>query len=117
MTDATHDEHLRSWVESADRHAEFPVQNLPFGIFAPAGGRPRGGIAIGDSILDVGGLASGSFVGMGATPKLNSLTLSAFNFALSSAMSDWLMPSPDLTSLSGLSFWPGYISIYFRPSS
>jgi fumarylacetoacetase len=54
--DATHDPGLRSWVASANGHAEFPIQNLPVGIFSPPGGPRRGGIAIGDAILDVGGL-------------------------------------------------------------
>jgi fumarylacetoacetase len=54
--DATHDPHLESWVTSANGHKEFPIQNLPLGIFSLAGGAPRGGIAIGDSILDVGAL-------------------------------------------------------------
>ncbi len=40
-------------MASAHGHAEFPVQNLPFGVFSPPGGAPRGGVAIGDSILDL----------------------------------------------------------------
>src|SRR5882757_10650934 len=57
MMDTTHDMRLPCWVTSANGHEQFPIQNLPVGIFAPRGGRPRGGIAIGDSILDVGRLA------------------------------------------------------------
>ena len=53
MTDATHDASRRSWVASANGHAEFPIQNLPFGVFSPLGDRPRGGVAIGDAILDL----------------------------------------------------------------
>ena len=53
MTDATHDASRRSWVASANGHAEFPIQNLPFGVFSPRGGRPRGGVAIGEAILDL----------------------------------------------------------------
>ncbi len=53
MTDHTHDAARRSWVASANGHAEFPLQNLPLGIFSPRGGGPRGGVAIGDAILDV----------------------------------------------------------------
>jgi fumarylacetoacetase len=52
-TDHTHDPGLRSWVTSANGHAEFPIQNLPFGVFSPLAGAPRGGIAIGDMILDL----------------------------------------------------------------
>jgi fumarylacetoacetase len=53
-TDETHDSGRHSWVASANGHAEFPIQNLPLGIFtSPQGGTPRGGIAIGDKILDL----------------------------------------------------------------
>jgi fumarylacetoacetase len=43
-----------SWVTSANGHPDFPLQNLPHGIFSPAGEMPRGGVAIGDYIFDVG---------------------------------------------------------------
>ena len=51
----THDPELRSWVESADSpHGDFPIQNLPFGIFSrPGDSERRVGVAIGDQILDV----------------------------------------------------------------
>lgn len=55
--DETHDARRTSWVPSADGHAEFPVQNLPLGVFSPEDGRRRGGIAIGDEILDLAALA------------------------------------------------------------
>jgi len=55
--DETHDPGASSWVEGATEHAEFPVQNLPLGIFAPAGQEPRAGTAIGDRILDLRALA------------------------------------------------------------
>ena len=58
MTDPTHDVNLRCWVPSADGHAQFPIQNLPLGVFAPAGARPRGGMAIGDAIIDLSALAA-----------------------------------------------------------
>jgi fumarylacetoacetase len=58
MIDATHDTNLRCWVPSADGHAQFPIQNLPLGVFAPPGARPRGGMAIGDYIIDLAGLAA-----------------------------------------------------------
>ena len=53
MTDATHDAKRRSWVESANGHPDFPIQNLPFGIYNKPGERPRGGIAIGHDIFDL----------------------------------------------------------------
>jgi fumarylacetoacetase len=57
IIDETHDSTRRSWVESAREHLEFPIQNLPLGVFSPEGKAPRGGIAIGDMILDLPALA------------------------------------------------------------
>lgn len=48
---------LRSWLDSANLpDTDFPVQNLPYGVFRRRGtGEPfRVGVAIGDAILDVG---------------------------------------------------------------
>jgi len=53
---ATHDPARRSWVESANGpDTEFPIQNLPFGVFDDGRGR-RAGAAIGDRIADLGAL-------------------------------------------------------------
>src|SRR6185437_11411505 len=52
----THRVELASWVESAQTPgSDFPIQNLPFGVFARAGRHEaaRVGVAIGDQILDV----------------------------------------------------------------
>lgn len=57
MIDHSHDPDARSWVEGADAHTDFPVQNLPFGVFSPGGGPPRIGTAIGDWRLDLAALA------------------------------------------------------------
>lgn len=54
--DETHDEHLESWVASANvADADFPIQNLPFGRFRRAGSAEpwRIGVAIGDQVLDL----------------------------------------------------------------
>jgi len=56
--DETHDPRLRSWIAGADGHPDFPIQNLPFGIFAPRDGEPRAGAAIGDFILDLNAIAA-----------------------------------------------------------
>jgi fumarylacetoacetase len=56
---ATHDPSLRSWVGSANQvGTDFPLQNLPFAVFRRKDhGQPfRGGIAIGDQILDLAAL-------------------------------------------------------------
>jgi len=43
---------LKSWVGSANGHPDFPLENLPFGVFRRAG-RGHIGVAIGDEILDL----------------------------------------------------------------
>ena len=57
MSDHTHDAAATCWVEGADDHLEFPVQNLPLGVFSPSGGAPRIGTAIGDRVVDLTALA------------------------------------------------------------
>jgi len=56
--DETHDPALQSWVGSANGHPDFPIQNLPLGVFSLGPREPRIGVAIGDSVLDLHGLAS-----------------------------------------------------------
>jgi fumarylacetoacetase len=56
--DFTHDPSARSWVEGADDHKDFPIQNLALGHFSPPSKQsPRIGVAIGDRILDLKGAA------------------------------------------------------------
>ena len=65
--DETHDPARRSFVQSANGHADFPIQNLPLGIFSSASGEPRVGVAIGDHILDLkAAVASALFAGEAA---------------------------------------------------
>ena len=64
MIDETHAPGRRSWVASAQGHPHFPIQNLPLCVFSPPGGGPRGGVGIGDSILDLAAaLEAGLFSG------------------------------------------------------
>lgn len=45
---------LKSWVESANSaDTEFPLNNLPYGVFSTPGVAPHCGVAIGDRIMDV----------------------------------------------------------------
>jgi fumarylacetoacetase len=53
LLDETHDPARTSWVASANGHADFPVQNLPLGVFSADGTPRRIGVAIGDFILDL----------------------------------------------------------------
>lgn len=74
----------RSWVEHANGHRDFPLQNLPLGIFSRPGQAPRSGVAIGDAILDLEAvLAAGLFNGVAkaAVEAMQGGALNAF-FAL-----------------------------------
>jgi len=99
----THDPALRSWVESANQaDSDFPIQNLPFAVFRRQGSSEafRGGVAIGEQILDLAALAAAgvfsgeaaSAVQVGARDKLNDLMAlgqpawSALRLALSRAL-------------------------------
>jgi len=52
MSSPTIDPSKRSWV-NVPEGSDFPIQNLPFGIFSPFGRHPRVGVAIGESVLDI----------------------------------------------------------------
>ncbi|WP_087747282.1 MULTISPECIES: fumarylacetoacetase [unclassified Acidovorax] len=84
LLNETHDPLLRSWVASANAAgADFPIQNLPFAVFRRQGRTEpwRGGVAIGDQIIDLAALAgAGVFSGeaavavqAAANDKLNAL--------------------------------------------
>jgi fumarylacetoacetase len=75
MIDETHDPARVSWVESANDHPDFPIQNLPLGIFSPSGEGPRAGSAVGDRILDLRGLAGQGLLGVEAAAVLGDVTL------------------------------------------
>jgi len=99
----THDPGLKSWVASANGPGrDFPIQNLPFGVFRRAGTNEpfRGGAAIGNQIVDLGAAhAAGAFSGLaargaaaGSAPTLNEFMAmgpqawSALRLALSRAL-------------------------------
>ena len=103
LLNETHDPALRSWVASAQAAGnDFPIQNLPFAVFRRAGRHEawRGGVAIGDQIVDLAAVAaSGVFTGLAAQAvqaaaqdKLNALMAlgapawSALRLALSRAL-------------------------------
>jgi len=105
---ATHAADLRSWVESANEPGtDFPIQNLPYGVFSPTGERAaarRVGVAIGDFILDVTAAVQAGLVppSPAATacesPTLNSLMQlgRGDQSALRSALSDLLTHDPEV---------------------
>ena len=57
MIDETHRADLRSWVESANESGtDFPIQNLPLGVFRLGGIAPRVGVRIGTHVVPVDAL-------------------------------------------------------------
>ncbi|MGH6632731.1 fumarylacetoacetase [Sphingopyxis sp.] len=75
--DETHDPARTSWVESANGHRDFPVQNLPYGIFAPEDGDLRAGAAIGDAVLDLRATAAAGLLPEAAAVACDGDTLNA----------------------------------------
>jgi fumarylacetoacetase len=65
----SHADAPRSWIASANGHGDFPLSNLPLGIFSLDGDTPRGAVAIGDLLLDLRALV--------ATGVLSDLALQA----------------------------------------
>ena len=51
------DPSLKSWVP-VPAGSDFPIQNLPFGIFKTNDSAPRVGVAIGESVLDLSAIAA-----------------------------------------------------------
>jgi fumarylacetoacetase len=113
MLNETHDPALRSWVASANAPgADFPLQNLPFSLFRRRGSGEsfRGGVAIGDRIVDLpAAAASGAFSGAAlealqaaSRDKLNDLMAlgpaawSALRLALSRALREGAAEQPGL---------------------
>lgn len=82
--DHTHNPAASSWVPGADEHPDFPVQNLPLGIFSRGGGEPRIGTAIGDQVLDLAALADARVLPDVVTDALQQRTLNVL-FALPGA--------------------------------
>jgi fumarylacetoacetase len=78
--DETHRADLVSWIESAqDTATDFPVQNLPLGLFRTGTGMRRPGIAIGDGVLD---LAAAAEAGLFDAPSARLIELSIGDGAL-----------------------------------
>ncbi|MGX5172647.1 fumarylacetoacetase [Aliikangiella sp. IMCC44653] len=111
----THDPALTSWVESANQeNCDFPIQNLPFAVFKRANSQEafRGGVAIGDQVLDLAAAKnSGVFSGIAQqaieacdAPELNQFmgmgkaVWSELRAALSKALASGSSAQADLES-------------------
>lgn len=64
---------LLSWVESANTsECEFPLNNLPYGVFSVNGDEPRCGVAIGEYILNLQALESSGLIALSQSPLFDS---------------------------------------------
>jgi fumarylacetoacetase len=84
----TNDPTLRSFVPVA-AEAHFSIQNLPYGVFRPAGLAPRVGVAIGDFVLDLAVLEERGFFDGTSPISRRVFAQSALNDFLALGRSAW----------------------------
>jgi fumarylacetoacetase len=78
VTTQPNDPSLRSFI-SVDPASDFPIQNLPFGVFSARDGlAPRVGVAIGDFVLDLWELEQDSRLDIGPLGVFSGSSLNAF---------------------------------------
>ena len=58
--------------------SDFPLQNLPYGVFQPQGAAARVGVAIGEQVLDLAALEAAGVLQAGSEPVFNQASLNAF---------------------------------------
>jgi len=60
---------IKSWVKSANASdGNFPLNNLPYGVFSVAGDEPRCCVAIGDMVLDLAQLEADGLLSVSDEP-------------------------------------------------
>jgi fumarylacetoacetase len=89
---------MKSWIEAANApDCDFPLQNLPYGVFSQGEEAPRCCTAIGDQVLDLAALEGAGLVrAPGEAPVFNKPELNAF-MALGPAA--WASVRDQLTAL------------------
>jgi fumarylacetoacetase len=91
-TNKTHAPDLSSWVESANAgDCDFPIQNLPFAIFRRTGSTEafRGGVAIGDQVVDLAALGNAGFINGDAGQALANCNKPTLNDLMGMAPKYW----------------------------
>ena len=92
MLNATHNPQARSWLASANAAGcDFPIQNLPFGVFKRRGSSEvfRGGVAIGDQIVDLAALAQAQVLSGDAARAVQAAAGSKLNPLLALGAPAW----------------------------
>ena len=88
----THDPALRSWVASANQaQTDFPIQNLPFAVFRRQGSAEayRGGVAIGDQILDLAAVAARGVLSGAAAAAVQAASGDSLNALMALGQPAW----------------------------
>jgi fumarylacetoacetase len=96
----------RSWVESANSAStDFPLANLPCGVFSTANGGPRCGVAIGGLVLDVAALEAEGVIALPGGPYLDQ---PRWNPLMAAGPKVWAALRARLTELlaEGSEAWP-----------
>ena len=102
---STHDPARRSWLDSANTQlTDFPLQNLPYGVFRAAGTGPRIGVAIGTHIFDLAAAASAGLLLEGAASACQQTTLNAL---MALGAPTWSALRARLSELLGADSCPG----------
>lgn len=80
--------------------SHFPLQNLPYGVFAPAGGPPRVGAAIGEFVLDLAAVAeTGLLAGLGWSARREWFAAGSLNPFMAAGPLAWRQVRARLTGL------------------
>ena len=69
--------YTQSFIVVAE-NSDFPLQNLPYGVFQPQGEHARVGVAIGTEVLDLAALEAAGLLPTGAQNVFGQTTLKAF---------------------------------------
>ena len=88
---------LKSWVASANATTtDFPLNNLPCGVFSRPGASRRCGVAIGDFVLDATGLEEAGLLVLQGAPLLN---LPVWNGVMRAGPAVWATLRAQLTAM------------------
>ena len=86
---------IPSWIKSANApDTDFPLNNLPYGVFSTPGSQPRCGVAIGDQILDVAALETAGLLDFSGA-----LRTGTWNAFMAQGKSVWAKLRETLTAL------------------
>jgi len=100
--DHTHDASRGSWLASANAPGcDFPIQNLPFAVFRRAGSGEafRGGVAIGDQVVDLAALSKAALLRGLAAQAANACAQSTLNDFFAMGATAWRALRHDLSAL------------------